>query len=68
MILELSQQAIVPLLEFANCRLRSGFGHALSAFNLRHSFAGLVEDFTFTLLHSEESVGTDCFHCSVSFS
>jgi hypothetical protein len=59
MILELSQQANVSLLEFANCRLRTGFDHALSALDLRHYFAGLVGDYTFTLLHQAESVGTN---------
>jgi hypothetical protein len=34
---------------------------------LRRNFAVLVEDCTFTLFHSTESVGTDCFYYFVSF-
>ena len=62
LILELLQQSFILLLKFANCRLRSGFGHALSTFDLRHCFAGLVDDITFTLRHLLASVGTGCFH------
>ena len=67
MIFELSQQAKKSLLKFVNCRLRNDFGHAISVFDLRRNFAVLVEDCTFTLFHSTESVGTDCFYYFVSF-